>query len=387
MPKARHRRAVSSIGGPAGHGTALSHQESTQGRRPAGRHRRRKKRPTGLVPGPRLNAVIAVSSLAAVAVVPAVAPPEPDNAALTRPLGHRDHRRSGTPAGGDGSARALADGRERQPSRGRARSAVAPSADGDFPAPGGTGDPVSPGATGSEPAGGSRPGKHRAEGRPDREPGARHRRGRHETRAHERSRPRGAKRDRGRSAHVPLTSKGPWLPAGRIADAVGASPRQVAANWPLLDRALRQAGMHDLGTRVAAVATVVTEVGHDFRPINEYGGRGYFTSMYEGRSDLGNTRRGDGARFHGRGYIQLTGRANYRTYGRRLGVPLERNPDLALRPAVAARVLATYFRERGVGAAARRGHWLEVRRAVNGGLNGWTRFEGAVTALLAATQH
>ena len=35
---------------------------------------------------------------------------------------------------------------------------------------------------------------------------------------------------------------------------------------------------------------------------------------YEGRSDLGNTQPGDGKRFKGAGYIQMTGRANYQAF-------------------------------------------------------------------------
>jgi putative chitinase len=39
-------------------------------------------------------------------------------------------------------------------------------------------------------------------------------------------------------------------------------------------------------------------------------------AAYEGRSDLGNTKKGDGPRFKGRGLIQLTGRSNYASYGK-----------------------------------------------------------------------
>ena len=109
-------------------------------------------------------------------------------------------------------------------------------------------------------------------------------------------------------------------------------------------------------------------------------------AAYEGRRDLGNTQPGDGARYHGRGYIQLTGRANYRSYGDRLGVALERRPGLALRPAVGARVLARYFKERGIDDHARRGQWRDVRLEVNGGLNGWTTYERTVSSLLRASQ-
>ena len=112
----------------------------------------------------------------------------------------------------------------------------------------------------------------------------------------------------------------------------------------------------------------------------------YFKTMYEGRKDLGNVRAGDGVRYHGRGYIQLTGRANYRTYGKKLGVPLEKNPDLALRPDVAAKVLAAYVADHGIAKLAAAGDWQGVRRAVNGGLNGWDRFSSLVQGLQQAVQ-
>ena len=124
---------------------------------------------------------------------------------------------------------------------------------------------------------------------------------------------------------------------------------------------------------IATIATIGTEVG-SFAPIHEYGDNAYFTRMYEGRKDLGNIYPGDGAKYHGRGFIQLTGRHNYQKYGNALGVDLVNNPDLALNPTVSARILALYFKERGVASAAERQDWTGVRKAVNGGLNGWDRF-------------
>jgi len=96
--------------------------------------------------------------------------------------------------------------------------------------------------------------------------------------------------------------------------------------------ALKEQGIFDRATAIATLATLGVEVGKAFASIPEFAsGDGY-----EGRADLGNTRPGDGARYHGRGYIQITGRANYRTFGNRLGLPLEERPHLALEPATAA---------------------------------------------------
>jgi hypothetical protein len=174
------------------------------------------------------------------------------------------------------------------------------------------------------------------------------------------------------------------LAADRIAAILGCQADDVRANWPPVEQALRKEDLSDRASMIAAVATIGTEVP-SFRPINEYGDTAYFTKMYEGRRDLGNTQRGDGARYHGRGYIQLTGRANYHAYGEKLGVPLEANPDLALRADVAARVLARYMKDRHLDALAREGDWQGVRRGVNGGLNGWNRFSSLVQKLEQAT--
>lgn len=95
-----------------------------------------------------------------------------------------------------------------------------------------------------------------------------------------------------------------------------------------------------------ALATAYKETAHTMHPIKEMGGDAYFFRRYDPKGNrpdiarqLGNTQPGDGARYPGRGYVQLTGRANYARAERELGVPLVANPDLAMRDDVAAKIM------------------------------------------------
>jgi putative chitinase len=91
--------------------------------------------------------------------------------------------------------------------------------------------------------------------------------------------------------------------------------------------------------------------------------------FYDGRTDLGNTTPGDGWRFHGRGVIQLTGRANYETYGRLVGVDLIEHPELAADPEVSADVAVAYWQQRLK--HVDRTDVEAVTRRINGGTNGY----------------
>ncbi|KPQ32244.1 MAG: putative chitinase [Phormidium sp. OSCR] len=174
-----------------------------------------------------------------------------------------------------------------------------------------------------------------------------------------------------------------WIDVQTAAELMGAKLSDVETYLPPLIEKLEARGILNQPTLVAALATISVETA-GFQPINEWGGNSYFHEMYEGRSDLGNTQPGDGVRFHGRGFIQITGRANYQHYGDKLGVSLVDNPELALDPDVAAGILVEYFWERSVDQRALAQDWQGVRRAVNGGLNGWDHFWPVVQKLLPA---
>jgi putative chitinase len=95
-----------------------------------------------------------------------------------------------------------------------------------------------------------------------------------------------------------------------------------------------------------ALATAYHETASTMQPIKEYGGQTYFTRMYDvtgARPQLalkyGNTCAGDGPKYCGRGYVQLTWKANYDTASKKCGVDLVAHPDKAMDPAVAAKVM------------------------------------------------
>jgi predicted chitinase len=107
------------------------------------------------------------------------------------------------------------------------------------------------------------------------------------------------------------------------------------------------------------------------RQIVARGPQGIAEAIYGGAwgaRNLGNTEPGDGWRYHGRGYVQLTGRDNYERIGQALGIDLVNKPDLAADREIAARIAIHYWQER----VRANGHQLDVNAAtrdINGGQN------------------
>lgn len=90
------------------------------------------------------------------------------------------------------------------------------------------------------------------------------------------------------------------------------------------------------------------------------------------RRDLGNLNPGDGWRFRGRGFIQITGRTHYAAAGRVLDLDLTANPDLAADPKIAARIAGWWWWDKALNRVADRGpDGLEqITRTINGGTHG-----------------
>ncbi len=155
---------------------------------------------------------------------------------------------------------------------------------------------------------------------------------------------------------------------------------------PSVLKALEDQKLGDKKMVLMALATVRAETGR-FLPIDE--GKSKFNSspgghpfdLYDNRTDLGNKGVGDGDKFKGRGFIQLTGRSNYTKYSKSLGLDtqLVKNPALANEPEIAAKILASFLKdkERKIKEALLDGDLRLARRLVNGGSHGLSDFIGA----------
>ncbi len=88
-----------------------------------------------------------------------------------------------------------------------------------------------------------------------------------------------------------------------------------------------------------------------------------------GQRKVGNTEPGDGYEYRGRGFIQLTGRENYRETGLRLNMDLVNHPDDVAKPEIAARAAVDYWKTNVV-SKGRQENIALATLTVNGGYNG-----------------
>lgn len=177
-----------------------------------------------------------------------------------------------------------------------------------------------------------------------------------------------------------------------LAHATHCPENNLAANWPLLLAAMQAQGIASRASQIGMAATVAVETG-DFTPKVEnlnYGAEGLMATwssrfptvelameyarhpekianfVYANRN--GNREPGDGWKYRGRGFIQITGRGNYAGASLAIGTDLVGHPDDALKPLIAAQVAANFWRMWALAPFCEVGDWKTVRRKVNGGL-------------------
>jgi putative chitinase len=142
----------------------------------------------------------------------------------------------------------------------------------------------------------------------------------------------------------------------------------------VLTRTARAAGITN-PIELAAFLAQCAHESHDFKSMVEYGGsldfRKYDPKYAPKKARaLGNKKAGDGARYKGRGYIQLTGRYNYKRAGQALGLPLEQKPELAEKPEVAAKIAVWFWKQRVQPNVDNFNDVRAVTKPINPGLNG-----------------
>lgn len=172
-----------------------------------------------------------------------------------------------------------------------------------------------------------------------------------------------------------------------VAEMFPATPRvNIQFHLPFVLKALLDAKLADKSMVLMALGTVRAETAA-FLPIDEFvsafntspGGIPF--DLYDNRQSLGNQGPPDGALFRGRGFVQLTGRANYQQIGATIGMgdQLVQEPDLANDPDIAAKILAAFLRskEDQIRQALQAADLGKARKLVNGGSHGLTDFADA----------
>lgn len=165
---------------------------------------------------------------------------------------------------------------------------------------------------------------------------------------------------------------------GKITQEVPKKPNAMAKvvqkpSAKSLIAAAKKAGI--TGTELAQFIAQCAHETDDFARLKEYGGKLDF-KKYEIKHNprlakiLGNVKPGDGIKYHGRGYIQLTGRYNYKIAGEALGLPLEKHPELAEKPEVAAKIAVWYWQNRVQPKVDDFSDTSTVTRPINAGLRG-----------------
>jgi predicted chitinase len=159
-------------------------------------------------------------------------------------------------------------------------------------------------------------------------------------------------------------------------------PQQPAPKLGLVLKSPAEKYLHDYaiskginGIELAALMAQCSHESQGFTKFVENGVVSYFRK-YDIRYNrdnalgIGNSKPGDGYLYRGRGYIHLTGRDNYRIFGKKIGQPLEEQPELAADPTLAAQIAVEYWKSRVQGRVTDFTDIKAVTKPINKNLEG-----------------
>lgn len=152
---------------------------------------------------------------------------------------------------------------------------------------------------------------------------------------------------------------------------LGAKSGRNSKFLPALNDLFEKSGINSVNRIAGFLSQIGVESG-EFLYVKELGADSYFSKYEPGTSigkNLGNTQKGDGARYKGRGLIQVTGRANYAACGKALGIDLINNPELLEQPKYAVDSAGWYWDTRNINAACDVDDIVKITKLVNGGTN------------------
>jgi putative chitinase len=170
---------------------------------------------------------------------------------------------------------------------------------------------------------------------------------------------------------APTNNTAPTIDPSAQPAAVQQTPGAAAES--ALSRIAQAAGIK--GVELAQFLAQCAHETGDFAHLEELGGNRYL-AKYDPTVNpakakaLGNTQAGDGAKYKGRGFIQITGKANYTNAGQALGIDLVNNPELAARPDVAAKIAVWYWQNRVAPYVQDFSDTRGVTKRINPGLQG-----------------
>ena len=178
----------------------------------------------------------------------------------------------------------------------------------------------------------------------------------------------------GAMAFTPAPANSTAAPAvGPTAQPAAVQQAPMAGPQGALSQAAQAAGIK--GTELAQFMAQCEHESGNFTHLEELGGKNYL-AKYDPTVNpakakaLGNTKAGDGAKYKGRGFIQITGKANYASAGQALGMDLVNNPELAAKPDVAAKIAVWYWQNRVTPYVQNFADTRSVTKRINPGLQG-----------------